>query len=175
MSKRLSFWRQFINSGVFPIFTCTPSTSTHKPLAVLPHHSLILFLRSRATGNRQAKMSRRRTLPVLILCCVFASQALLSTAFIAGRSRSKNIGRTENTKAQLTFVDADLASASDLLANVADHHLLIADSATANDVAANYKTPGGFIFLAYILFSFWAGGVELVKRVQNWQEKKQEE
>ena len=117
----------------------------------------------------------RRTLPVLILCCVFASQALLSTAFIAGRSRSKNIGRAENTKAQLTFVDADLASASDLLANVADHHLLIADSATANDVAANYKTPGGFIFLAYILFSFWAGGVELVKRVQNWQEKKQEE
>ena len=126
--------------------------------------------------RRQAKMSRR-TLPVLILCCAFASQALLSTAFVAGRPSSKNIGRAENTKAQLTFVDADLASASDLLANVhvADHHLLIADSATANDVAANYKTPGGFIFLAYILFSFWAGGVELVKRVQNWQAKKQEE
>ena len=77
-----------------------------------------------------------------------------------------------NTKAQLTFVDADLSSASDLLVN---HHLLIADSATANDVAANYKTPGGFIFLAYILFSFWAGGVELVKRVNNWQANKQEE
>jgi len=113
----------------------------------------------------------RRTLPVLILCCAFASQALLSMAFVAGRPRSKN----GNTKAQLTFVDADLASASNLLANVADHHLLIADSAAANDVAANYKSPGGFIFLAYILFSFWAGGVELVKRVQNWQENKQEE
>lgn len=117
----------------------------------------------------------RRTLPVLILCCAFASQALLSTAFVAGRPRSKNIGRAEITKAQLTFVDADLASASELLANVADHHLLIADSAKANDVATNYKSPGGFIFLAYILFSFWAGGVELVKRVQNFQENKQEE
>ena len=114
----------------------------------------------------------RRTLPVLILCCVFASQALLSTAFVVGRTaRCKNI-RAANTKAQLTFVDADLSSASDLLAN---HHLLIADSANANDVAANYKTPGGFIFLAYILFSFWAGGVELVKRVNNWQANKQEE
>ena len=120
------------------------------------------------------KMSRR-TLPVLILCCVFASQALLSTAFVVGRpARCKNIWAA-NTKAQLTFVDADLASASDLLANVAGHHLLIADSATANDVAANYKTPGGFIFLAYILFSFWAGGVELVKRLNNWQANKQEE
>ena len=95
---------------------------------------------------------------------------IVTTAFVAGRC--KNI----RTKAQLTFVDADLASASDMLAaNVADHHLLVADSASANDVAANYKTPGGFIFLAYILFSFWAGGVELVKRVQNWQANKQEE
>ena len=42
--------------------------------------------------RRQAKMSRR-TLPVLILCCAFASQALLSTAFVAGRPSSKNIGR----------------------------------------------------------------------------------
>ena len=115
----------------------------------------------------------RRTLPVLILCCAFATRASLSAAFVAGRPR--NVGR-QITRAQLaTFVDADLASASDLLINVADHHLLLADSSVAaNDVAANYKSPGGFIFLAYILFSFWAGGVELVKRITTWSENKEE-
>lgn len=114
----------------------------------------------------------RRTLPVLILCCAFASQASLSAAFVAGRPR--NVARPKITRAQLTaFVDADLAS--DLVKNVADHHLLIADSSVAaNDVAANYKSPGGFIFLAYILFSFWAGGVELVKRITIWSENKEE-
>jgi hypothetical protein len=98
-----------------------------------------------------------------------------STAFVAGRRRS--IRHPRITKAQLAFVDADLAS--DLLepvvATIPNHHLAIADSAAANDVVANYKSPGGFIFLAYILFSFWAGGVELVKRVQTWQENRQDE
>ena len=111
----------------------------------------------------------------LLLLCVFASLIACSTAFVAIRPRS--VGRQPKTNAQLAVIDADLASdlllgAEHVAASVADQHLIIADS-SANDVAANYKTPGGFIFLAYVLFSFWAGGVELVKRVQTWQENRE--
>ncbi len=114
----------------------------------------------------------------LLLLCAFASLIACSTAFVANRPRS--VGRQPTTNAQLAVIDADLAS--DLLQGaehvaaltVADHHLAISDtSSAANDVAANYKTPGGFVFLAYILFSFWAGGVELMKRVQTWQENRE--
>ena len=120
--------------------------------------------------------SRATTLHVLFLCA-FASLIACSTAFVADRPRS--VGRQPKTNAntQLAVIDADLASdlllgAEHVAASVADQHLIIADS-SANDVAANYKTPGGFVFLAYILFSFWAGGVELVKRVQTWQENRE--